>query len=1146
MRCLDCNSDNPEGTKFCGNCGAPLCNICPSCGCSNPVQFKFCGNCGVPLTSPQAPDELSRIQKYIPSYLAEKIRQSRGHIEGERKDVTVVFSDISGFTSMSEKHDPEEVSVIATTCHTMLGRLVYKYEGVVDKIVGDGLMAIFGVPTHEDDPERAVLAAMEMQEEMQDLSEKLKKSMDVSLGLSIGINTGVVVIGDVGTNLRLDYTVIGDVVNTASRLQEEARPGEILVTGNTYTRSSHFFDFQSLEPVYIRGKSEPVDVHKVIQRKERPLQTRGIEGLRAPLIGRDKEFALCRQAVDHLTAGKGGTLIITGEAGLGKSRLAEELKKYVSFQNITWLEGKCVSYANSINYWVFMDALKNYFGIISRDTATEIEVEVRKKGGEQKARITGQNGEIKSPYDSESLVSTIVSLLSSEIRAEQISDDLAESERKLRIFTAIRDVLIAESRSKPLILMLEDLHWADEISMELILFLMKRLSQYKITFVWIYRPVAEDSDNYYSIQKLEDARPAKPESFYAKIALNPLSSGDSNVLLESLLSVESLPSEMKELILDKASGNPLYLEEVIRSIIDDGAIEQQNGEWMAVKDVEDIAVSSTVQGVIMARLDRLDEESKHVLQCASVIGLSFEYDLLSYLVTGRMSSTAGQAYDEDRSFHSGSNPLNNILETTDVLTEVGEPRSEEWLQGQDLDIHLKKLEEMGFIAHEGSNEKIFRFRHVLIQDVTYSNILRRTCKKLHEMVGHYIEELHPNHLDEFYEILAYHYTNSNDIEAALSYLIKAGNKNKKSPAGSAQSALRYFREALTKLDNSSLTEDECILYKQEIYNGQGDAYTDLGKYDMALASFEEVLSLTEQTEDDLTKAEAMRKIAMNKDQTGDWEAALEVYEKSLAIVQNLGELTQMGLVYNNIGYGYFERGDLDEAMKYFQKVLEIGKRSGDSRLIGDVINNLGMIASLRGGFDEAIKYYEDCVSKFQESDDWHGLAQAYQNLGIAYFRKGMLAEADDYYKRSLEISEKRGIYRLITYTSLNRAEMYLAWPDLSEAKSFCDRAFEILSFLDDKWARAEGYKYYGVIYKCQQDYLSAKEAFLTSLKVSKECDHLPNMAEVHCEIGAMSREEGMLDEALEHFGKSREIFGILKIAEEVQRLDEYIAEINSQ
>jgi protein O-GlcNAc transferase len=307
-----------------------------------------------------------------------------------------------------------------------------------------------------------------------------------------------------------------------------------------------------------------------------------------------------------------------------------------------------------------------------------------------------------------------------------------------------------------------------------------------------------------------------------------------------------------------------------------------------------------------------------------------------------------------------------------------------------------------------------------------------------------------------------------------------------------------------------------------------------------------MLQFAEQTEDALMKAEAMRKIAMNKDQTGNWEDALESYKESLSIVQSLDKLTQIGLVYNNIGYVYFERSDLDEAMKYFQKALKIGKQSGDNRLIGDVANNLGMIASLRGGFDEAIKYYEDCVVKFEESDDWHGLAQAYQNLGVAYFRKGMLEKADEHYRMSLEISEKRGIYRLITYTSLNRAEVYLAWPDLAKAKSFCDRAFEILSFLDDKWARAEGQKYYGMIYKCQHDFQSAKRAFRMSLEVSEECAHLPNMAEVHCEMGAMYKEEGELGEALAHFSKSREIFQDLRIAEEVQRIDGYIDEIRSE
>jgi class 3 adenylate cyclase/tetratricopeptide (TPR) repeat protein len=1139
MECPDCSFDNPEGMKFCGNCGAPLCNICPSCSSSNPVQFKFCGNCGIPLTPPQAPGDLARIQKYIPSYLAEKIRQSKGRIEGERRNVTVVFADISGFTHMSETHDPEEVSAVATICHTMLGKIIYKYEGVVDKIVGDGLMSIFGVPTHEDDPERAILAAIEMQQGMKDLSKELRESMGASLGLSIGINTGIVVIGDIGTNLRLDYTVMGDVVNTASRLQEEAEPGEIFVTQKTYRAAAHCFDFQTLEPIPVRGKSRLVRVYKVIQQKEGPLRARGIEGLESPLIGRTEEFAICKQAADQLMTGKGGALLITGEAGLGKSRLVAELKEYVGGRDITWLEGKCASYSRSINYWVFVDALKNYFNIGSNDDATEIERRIRDK------KLVEDVGE--------SIISTIGSLLSPKLEVGGGADDLAESERKLRIFTAVRDVLAAESRSVPLILVLEDLHWADELSMELLLFLMKDLSQHRATFVCTYRPPIAGEQDTYPVQRLEEeySMLGTPSQYptsniqhpvssiqhpvssiqhpVSRIVLNPLSSGDSNMLLKSLLAVEELPSEMKRLILDKAGGNPLYLEEVVRSIIDDGAIEQRDYKWLAVKEIEDIEVPSTVQGVIMARIDRLKEEPKHVLQCASVIGRSFEYDLLLHLAIGNREADEGEDVgelwrhgDAERS-GKGRKKMENVPEPS-----------------PDLDKHLEKLEKMGFISREEGGETAFRFRHVLIQDVTYGTVLRTRRKELHEMLGRYIEGIHSHRLDEFYEILAYHYSNSDNTEASLYYLVKAGNKNRKS---SAESALRYFHKALDILDNSSLTHDDYMLYRQSVYGGLGDAYSDLGKNEIALSSFETVLHAAEQAKDDRMKAEALRKIAGNKDRIGDWEAALNAYEESLAIVRNLGDPTQIGLVYNNIGYGYFERGELDEAMKYFQEALNIGEQYGDLRLISDASNGLGALASIRHDFDEAIRNYQVSLKSYRELGESHFEAQTYLNLGVTHFKKNEAEIADRYYEDSLRISEKCGYSRLIVYTYFNRAELHLWRLDLDRATDFCKRAFQTLHTLDDKWARAEGYKLYGMIYRRQRNFQSAKEAFHTSLEVSRECDYLPNMAEVYCEMGLTYKEEGTLPEALEHFGRSREIFEELDITEEVQKIEKYIAEI---
>ena len=1103
MKCPDCNFDNPEGMKFCGNCGVPLCNICPSCNHNNPLQFKFCGNCGTPLTPlapSQALDDLARIQKYIPSYLAEKILQTKGRIEGERRNVTVVFADVSGFTSMSETHDLEEVSTIATICHTMLGKIVWKYEGIVDKIIGDGLMSIFGVPTHENDPERAVMAALEMQQGMMDLSQELWESRGVALGLSAGINTGVVVIGDIGTDLRLDYTVMGDVVNTASRLQEIAEPGEILLTQETYQRAKHYFDFQVLDPVSVRGKRHPVHVYKAIRRKEKPLRARGIEGLSAPLIGRDKELAVCKQVLDQLVAGKGGTLLITGEAGLGKSRLTEEVEKYARSQNIIWLEGKCVSHFRSMNYWVFVDAFRDYFDVKNEDDATEIERKIRKK-------LTGNIGR--------NVISTIVSLLLPNLEAENVTDDLAESERKLQIFIAARDILAAESQSRPLILAFEDLHWADELSVELLFFLMENLSQCRVAFVCIYRPPIAGESETQSVQKLEEDHSIPIEC--TRVVLNPLSGEYSSMLLKSLLTVEDLPSEMRTLILERAGGNPLYLEEVIRSIIDDKSIEQRNGRWLAVKEVEDIEVPSTVQDVIMARIDRLEEEPKYVLQCASVIGRSFEYDLLLYLMP-------------------------NGRPVTDAVRSS-------------LDEHLEELEDMGFISREDSSEYAFKFRHVLIQNVAYSAILKRRCKKLHEMIGHYIEEAHSRRLDEFYEILAYHYTNSDNIEASLSYLAKAGNKNRKSFTGSVESAFRYFRKALDILsqpvsspfydDSSSLTHDDYTLYKRDIYDGIGEVYEDLGEYEMALSSFETVLHIAEQTKDYRAKAKALRQIANNKTQMGGWEAALEAYEESLTIARELGDLPQMGIVYDSIGYGYFERGDLDEAEKYFQKALEIAKQSGDLRLIGDASNDLGTLASIRHDFDEAIRNYQVGLHSYKELGESHYEAQTYLNLGVTHIKKNEIEIADRYYEESLKISEKCGYSRLMTYTYLNRAELYLWQMDLGRAANFCKKAFQILQTLDDKWACAEGYKHYGMIYIRQRDFQSAKEAFRTSLDVSKECDHLPNMAEVHCEMGLIHKEEGTLQKALEHFGKSRDIFEELSIMEEIQKVDEYIAEIKS-
>lgn len=1083
--------------KFCGQCGNPLSRLCSNCNYSNPSQFRFCGNCGTSLESHQPDSSNSEIQKYIPTYLAEKIRQSKGRIEGERKNVTVIFADISGFTALAEICDPEEAASIINACHAVLGKLVYKYEGIVDKIIGDGLMAIFGIPVHEDDPERAILAAIEMQQEMGDLTQEFEKSMGINLGLSIGINTGMVVVGDIGTDLRLDYTIIGDVVNTAFRMQENAKSGEILVTQETYNRASHCFDFEILDTIRVRGKSQPLSVYKLVCQKEKSLKTRGIDGLNSPLIGRDIEFNKCKKTVERLVADKGGTLLITGDAGLGKSRLVAELRKYARSSDSLWLEGKCVSYSRSINYWVFIDAFRDYFGAKGDADIAEI------------GRIIRKNDFMDGIEDS--AISTIASLLSAKSKNGRISDDLDETEKKRRIFIAVKDVLSAISQSKPLVLVLEDLHWADELSMELLLFLEDELRDSRIAFVCAYRPEIGDMDSW-PVQSLEKecwyGRSAASDRT-SRIVLNPLSNTDSNMLLSSLLAEENLPIEFKGLILDKAGGNPLYLEEVIRAIIDDRAIEQRNGRWLAMKNVEDIDVPSTIQGVIMARIDKLEEFPKHILQCAAVIGRSFEYAVLLYMLNEHVA-------------------LDSLHDEGDAIQEC-----------------LIELEKMGFISHE-DDDSDFRFRHVLIQEVAYSTILKRRRRELHEVICHYIEKANRDCLSDFYEILAYHYSHSNNTESALSYLIKAGNKNMKAYAGSAENALRNFHKALGILDGIDLPDDRGGIFRQDIYYGIGEVYKDLGHNDRALSSFETLLHVAEQREDRAMKANALRQIGNNKSQSGDWEAAQEAYMESLFIAQELDDLPKMGFAYTGLGYGYFDRGELDEAMKNFKRALEIGKRCGELLLIGDASDGLGTIASIRHDFDGAIKYYQVSLGSYKKAQESHYEAQIYHNLGITHFKKEELAIADKYYEETLGISEKCDYIRLTAYTYLNRVELFLRKSDLDRARDFCIKAFQMLRTLEDKWAIAEGYKFYGMIHRCQKNYKSAREAFETSLQVSAECEHMSNVAEVYCEMGLMCAKEGMQKEALDCLEKSRLGFKELDIIEELQKVEKFMDEIRQE
>jgi len=690
---------------------------CPKCGKVNPPESNFCNECGQKLEKEEA------------------IERKEPTIEGERKQVTVLFSDLSGYTAMAERLDPEEVREIMSQVFGEITSIVNKYDGSVEKFIGDAVVAFFGVPkAHEDDPVRAIRAAREMHSFVEAISPRFEQRVGRSLSMHTGINTGLVVTGQVDQDGGTTG-LLGDTINLASRLSDLAKMGEILVGPVTYQLTEGHFIFERLEPVQVKGKAEVVQVYRLLSPKEKPLTLHRTFGLRADLIGRKAELAQLREAVQKLRQGKGTIFSICGDAGTGKTRLLEEFRATLDPNEIQWREGHAYAYSQNIPYFPLIDLLNRTWQIEEGDPP---EV-VREKVEFRIERLIGRKGDI-APY-----VGSLYALSYPEI--EGVSPEFWRS----GLVKAVQAILSALAQSSPTIICLEDIHWADPSSLDLLRSILSEFS-YPILFICAYRlPFGLfTSHQLRAIGKT-----------YQEIRLQDLSASDSQDMMESLLKSKTIPQELRKFIQKKVEGNPFYLEEVINSLVESGTLIRDNGNWRLSRPINELDISPTVQGVISARLDRLEKEMKRILQEASVIGRAFLYEILT------------------------------------KITELKER----------LDHHLHRLEQFDLIRIRSFQPELeYIFKHALTHEVVYSGLLKRERQAVHERIGLVMEQLFCERLSEFYETLAFHFKRGQSLHKAVDYLMKSGEKSLKRYA--VEESHQYYQETFDLLKNKPGMADE--------------------------------------------------------------------------------------------------------------------------------------------------------------------------------------------------------------------------------------------------------------------------------------------------------------------------------------------------
>jgi class 3 adenylate cyclase/tetratricopeptide (TPR) repeat protein len=979
MKCPKCQFENVHRANFCNECGCELKNSCAVCSKINPPGSKFCNECGHNLDQPiesistelSFDDKLIKIQKYLPKGLTEKILSQKDRIEGERKQVTVMFCDMVGFTSLSEKIGIEETYTIMDHVYEILIHKVHDYGGTVNEMTGDGIMALFGAPIAlEDAPQRAVRSSLSIHREMIKFNEKMKQDKkDIPLlKMRVGIHSGPVVVGTLGNDLRVDFKAVGDTVNLASRVEGLAEPGTTYVTKDIFKYTTGLFRFEAFDEQEIKGKKETVRTYRVVAPSTRRTRfdVSAEQGL-TPLVGRERELELLLDGYERSKAGRGQAFSLVGEAGVGKSRLLYEFRKAIAHEDVTFLEGKCLSYGRKIPYHPIIDILKSTFNILDDDLDATVIEKVKSGLGIMKV------DEISSlPY-----LLNIFSVKNSGIDKIPMSPE----ERKDRIIEAVKHNILKGSEIRTLILAIEDLHWIDKSSEEILRGQLESLMGARIFMVLTYRP--------------EYVLTWGGKSYHNQLNLNRLSNRESLLMVKRILRAGEIERDLENLILDKTEGIPFFIEEFIESLKDLKIVDSHNGEYFLVKDIQDVIVPTTIQDVIMSRVDSLPESAKKVLQTGSIIEREFSHELLKKVI--------GQSEHELLSNLS-------ILKDTELLFERG-------------------------IYPQSS----YIFKHALTQEVVYDSILSERKKKLHIKICNAIEALHKDNLEEYFGVLAQRYTDSEHFEMGSHYSKLAAQKALK--AGLLHDAIDYAKKRVFCVEKFPLTDSNQL---ERI-----DARATLSGYCASLSLFSEAKKAVVPIADVAVKLNYQRRLPAINTSLGiytiyveeDFPKAYQYLAEVLKIADKVGDFVSFGFTLYYLGCSLSLNCQFDEGLEHYDKLLELCKLADNQVAVSNTESSKSAFNHIfQGKIEIAHKVAKESLRIARETDDIYAKGMAYSSYGIACYINGQFEEAEGHLLQGLAFCDKIKLGTWQSYSALWLGEMYVDNLQFKKAQEYYLRA----------------------------------------------------------------------------------------------------------
>jgi len=939
-----------------------LSNVCPSCGAKVEPGSRFCDGCGAPLVAASRPatrpSHLASPESYTPKHLAEKILTSKTALEGERKQVTVLFADLKGSMELLADRDPEEARKILDPVLERMMEAVHRYEGTVNQVMGDGIMALFGAPlAHEDHAVRACYAALQMQDAMRRHAEDVRRAQGVEVQIRVGLNSGDVVVRSIGNDLRMDYTAVGQTTHLAARMEQLAPAGTVRLTAETMRLAEGYIDVRSLGPIPVKGLADPIEIFELTGAgtARTRLQAAALQGL-TRFVGRDAEVEHLRRVLGQAATGRGQVVAIVGEAGVGKSRLVYEFTHSHRVQDWLILETSSVAYGKATSYLPVIDLLKGYFKIDTQDDHREMRHKVL-------GRVLGLDRVL------EPLLPPLLALLDVPVEDAQWKV-LDPPQRRHRTLDALKRLLLRESEVQSLLVIVEDLHWIDAETQAFLDSLVESLPTARLLLLVTFRP--------------EYRHGWSSKSYYTQVRLDALPASGAQELLLALLGTDATVEPLKPVLIVRTGGNPLFLEESVRMLIETNALMGARGAYRLARPLAAIDVPATVQTIIASRIDRLAAEDKQLVQTASVVGKDVPFALLR------------------------------------AIAEL----SEEELRGR-----LTRLQAAEFLYETRLFPELeYTFKHALTQDVAQRSLVRERRCALHRRVLQALEQQWAGREQEKIELLAHHAERGELWDQAARYLYQAGERAY--AQARYQAGASFYQAAVETLDrlgdaaDLALKLDACLeLWSARAVTAQYDGVRELGEKAEALAR--DLGDSRRLAQVQLRQAQA---IALDGVIPGTIESALEKARQAFAGADP-GDLRTRTYARFIMGNAYRDLGRVTEAVEEFSAGLSLfepvrgyGEEPG---LVVPIYVSLNAwraeaYAAL-GDFQRATVSAEDALRVATEIHHPTSLAVAYRHLGYVHALHGQLETAVPFLERALAIGREHDLFLATIWASSHLA-----------------------------------------------------------------------------------------------------------------------------